>query len=133
MTFTKTTEYALRTLTFMAQKPDALYSATFLHKQLKIPHNYLQRLLTDLTKCELLKSVRGRHGGFTFFKKIDKIRLSEIINAVEGFKDTPSCFFGFSECAVDNPCAMHEVWTKWQTEIIKKLSTTSLVDLIPKK
>lgn len=133
MTFSKTTEYALRVLAMMAQDTEKMYSSAQLHNELKIPKKYLQRLLTDLSKNKLIKSLQGRSGGFIFAKKIEKIYLSDIINAVEGFSPEPSCFFGFDKCALDNPCAMHDVWVKSQEELIKVLRTTSLKDLSQKK
>ena len=133
MTFSKTTEYALRVLVLMTQDTDRLYTSAILHDELKIPKKYLQRLLTDLSKNKLIKSIQGRSGGFIFVKKIEKIFLSDIINAVEGFSQEPTCFFGFEKCALDNPCAMHDVWVQSQEKLIQLLKTTSLKDLQQKK
>jgi Rrf2 family transcriptional regulator, iron-sulfur cluster assembly transcription factor len=132
MTLSKTTEYALRVLALMAADSEKMYTSAFLHSKLKIPKKYLQRLLTDLSKNGLISSIQGRNGGFVFAKKIEKIFISDIIDAVEGFKKEPSCFFGFETCALENPCAMHDVWVASQQELIKVLSTTRLVDLINK-
>lgn len=129
MTLSKTTEYALRILTLMISDTEKMYSSAYLFNRLKIPKKYLQRLLTDLSKNGLIKSVQGRNGGYVFAKKIDKIFISDIIEAVEGFKKEPSCFFGFEKCALDDPCAMHDVWSASQEELIKILSTTRLLDL----
>jgi Rrf2 family iron-sulfur cluster assembly transcriptional regulator len=133
MTLSKTTEYALRILTLMASDPEKMYSSLYLHDKLNIPKKYLQRLLTDLSKNGLIKSIQGRNGGFVFAKKIEKIFISDIIDAIEGFSKTPSCFFGFEKCALDNPCAMHDVWITSQNDLIKILSTTKLSDLINRK
>lgn len=132
MTLSKTTEYALRVLTLMAADTEKMYTSAYLHSKLKIPKKYLQRLLTDLSKNELIRSIQGRSGGFVFSKKIEKIFISDIIEAVEGFNREPSCFFGFEKCALENPCAMHDVWSKSQHDLIKVLSSTRLVDLINK-
>lgn len=132
MTLSKTTEYALRVLTLMASDKEKMYTSAYLHTKLKIPKKYLQRLLTDLSKNGLISSIQGRSGGFIFAKKIEKIFISDIIEAVEGFKNEPSCFFGFEKCALENPCAMHDVWSESQKNLIKTLSTTRLVDLINK-
>lgn len=133
MTFSKTTEYALRALTLMAEFPEELFSADKLHSQLKIPKKYLQRLLTDLSKSGLIESVRGKYGGFRLSRKSSKIFLSEIIEAVEGFKTEPTCFFGFGQCINTTPCTMHDIWEKSQTDMIKVLSTTKLSQLIKKE
>lgn len=133
MTFTKTTEYALRALTLMAEKPDELFSADQLHKELKIPKKYLGRLLTDLSHVKLIESVRGKYGGYRLGRSSSKIFLSEIIEAVEGFNPEPTCFFGFGDCVRQTPCAMHDVWAKNQMSMIKTLSTMKLSQLTPKK
>jgi Rrf2 family protein len=133
MTFSKTTEYALRILVYMASEKDKLLSSNTLHNHLKIPKKYLQRLMTDLSKNGLIISVKGKYGGYRLAKSTKKIYLSDIIEAVEGFKNTPSCFFGFSECALEEPCAMHEVWSKSQEKLIKTISITKLEDLVKKK
>jgi Rrf2 family transcriptional regulator, iron-sulfur cluster assembly transcription factor len=129
MTFSKTTEYALRILTLMVVEEKEKYSSDYIHKQLKIPKKYLQRLLTILSKSGLIKSERGKYGGYKFAKKADKIYLSDIIKAVEGFQTTPTCFFGFGECVLENPCAMHDIWADSQMNLIKVLSSTKLTDL----
>jgi Rrf2 family transcriptional regulator, iron-sulfur cluster assembly transcription factor len=133
MTFTKTTEYALRVLTFMADDPSLMYSSDYLFKQTDIPKKYLQRLLTDLSKNNLLVSIRGKQGGYRFAKNIKKVSLADIIEAVEGFQKEPVCFFGFGDCIRTEPCAMHDVWVSIQEKLIKTLSTTKLSDLIVKK
>lgn len=129
MTFTKTTEYALRTLGYMASREQELLSADELHAKLKIPKKYLQRLLTDLTRNGLLRSVRGRNGGFALSRRTRDIRLAEIVEAVEGTNKQPECFFGFPKCALDAPCAMHEVWVRSQRTIRDALHSTRLADI----
>ena len=132
MTFSKTTEYALRVLALMGGDDKKIHSSLEIHKKLKIPKKYLQRLLTDLSKSDLIKSIQGRSGGFILARKTEKIKISEIIDAVEGFKKKPTCFFGFEKCALDNPCAMHDVWTRSQKDLINILNKTRLSDLINK-
>lgn len=129
MTFTRTTEYALRTLGYMASREHELLSADELHAALRIPKKYLQRLLTDLTRSTLLKSVRGRNGGFMLSRPTQDITLAEIVHAVEGSRHTPECFFGFAKCALDVPCAMHEVWVRSQRTVRDALQTTRLADI----
>jgi Rrf2 family protein len=130
MTLSKTTEYALQVLAFMAEDTKSLYSSDQIHKKLKIPKKYLQRLLTDLSKNGLIISERGKYGGFKIAKNPKKIFLADIIEAVEGFSKTTTCFFGFGKCALNEPCAMHAFWEKSQKELIKKLSSTPLSDII---
>jgi len=129
MDLSKTTQYALRILSLMVNDSEKMYSSAYLYRKLDIPKKYLQRLLTDLSKNGLIKSVQGRTGGFMFAKKVDTIFLSDIVDAVEGFNNEPYCFFGFDTCPLDDHCAMHDVWAEAQNEVIKILSKTKLIDL----
>jgi Rrf2 family protein len=129
MKFTRTTEYALRTLVFMARSEHTTYSCSSLHRTLRIPNKYLQRILTDLTKRRLVKSDRGRSGGYRLGRSPSKIFLFQIIDAVEGFQREPICFFGFDSCPLNNPCAMHDVWAQIQQKLVVALTKTRLSDL----
>jgi Rrf2 family protein len=113
----------------MASRDGEMLSADELHAKLKIPKKYLQRLLTDLKRSGLLKSVRGRNGGFVLSRRTRDITLAEIVHAVEGARTRPECFFGFAKCALDVPCAMHEVWMRSQGTVNEALRTTRLADI----
>lgn len=129
MNFSKTTEYSLRILSYMSLNENELYSADLLYEKLRIPKKYLQRLLTDMARNGFIKSIRGRSGGFTFARSIDTIFLSEIIQSTEGFEHEPHCLFGFGECAFNNSCALHDLWSESHRSMVNILSTTSLKDL----
>jgi len=77
MNLSKTSEYALCILIYMAKVPDQLYTAKQLVKELKVPDKYLRRLMTDLSKSGFIRSIQGRDGGYTFIKSPDKIMLCQ--------------------------------------------------------
>ena len=129
MILTKTTEYAVRVLTYMASQKQDLFSAKYLHEQLNIPYKYLTKLMTDLAKNGCLTSIRGRDGGFKITKKLKEISLARIIESVEGMESFNACILGFHECSSDNPCAMHFVWEENKKKLLHTLETTSLNDL----
>ena len=126
MFWTKTTEYAMRTLIFMATHDCELYSTNFLSEELKIPHKYLSRIMTDLVRSELIESIKGRSGGFRIAKPLDQISLLDIYTAVEGREFLTSCILGFKECSDENPCALHFIWEKSRSQMLKILQDTTL-------
>lgn len=76
MILSQTTQYALRALALMSRDERRTYSSTFLHRRLGIPRKYLQRLLTGLTRSGLIRSIRGRNGGYVFARSIKRIYMS---------------------------------------------------------
>lgn len=130
MKFSRTTEYALRVMVALARTPEVPHSSFALHRELRIPQKYLQRLLTMLSKRRLIHSARGRNGGFVLSRPARQIALADIIEAVEGFDRQPQCLFGFAECRLDQPCAMHERWARHQRAVVKTLTKSTLADVL---
>ena len=129
MNFNKSTEYALRILSYMSLNESDLYTADVLHENLQIPKKYLQRILTDLVRGNFIISIRGRNGGFSFARDINTIHLAEIINFSEGIAWEQKCFFGFKDCALDQPCIMHNLWAEKHDAQVRMLNSTTLGDL----
>ncbi|MBC8320760.1 MAG: Rrf2 family transcriptional regulator [Bacteroidetes bacterium] len=129
MNFSKTTEYALKILSYMALDYNKLYSAEEIFKELKIPYRYLRKQLTILSKSDLIKSIQGKFGGYKLSKKLEDISLLDIIVASGDKQLSNNCFFGFNECAFQEKCSFHNKWEKVRTEINMVLSTTNLAEL----
>ncbi len=129
MRLSKTSEYALRILSFMAKDPDKMYSAKYLVQKLNISDKYLRRLMTDLSKNGFIHSVQGRGGGYLFNKDTNSIFLSEIIDAVEGMGKYMECILGFHICSDENPCVMHTTWLGVRQKFLAVFEKTTLADL----
>ncbi len=129
MNLKKTTEYALSVLAFMATRNQKMYAAELLHQELKIPRQYLRRLLTDLSKKGFIISTRGRSGGFVFARDMSTINIAQVIDAMEGADAMNTCLLGFTACIAGQPCVMHDLWTESRLKMIETLTKTTLSDL----
>jgi Rrf2 family protein len=129
MILSKTTEYSLTILGFMATRDEEMYSAEFLYNELKIPRRYLRRLLTDLSSLGFLRSIKGRNGGFVFAKDLKEINFDAVITAMEGKEIINQCLLGFTCCLVEKPCVMHDDWIEASTKLKEILINTNLADL----
>lgn len=131
--FNKTTEYALRIMSHMAQDEKRLYKSDEVYEDLKIPFRYLRRLMTKLSKAGLLVSIQGKYGGFRIKEELQNINLLDIVLAVGEGKKTNECFFGYETCPLTSTCSMHDKWKSVQDEMNKVLQSTTLQDLKKKK
>lgn len=129
MNFSKTTEYALRILSYISLDENRLYSAIELSEKLNIPYRYLRKQMNALSKQGLLESLQGKQGGYKIAKKLTDITLFEIINATEDFSKENQCFFGFQECQLQNRCSMHDKWGEVRDKTFLILKTTTLQDI----
>ena len=129
MNFSVTTEYALRVMSFMAMKEERLYATKDLFENLHIPFRYLRKLMFNLSKSDLLDSVRGKNGGYKLARSAKDITLLQVIEASGEEALTKNCFFGYKECNTKQKCIMHDRWTAVRHDIYKILSTTTLLEI----
>ena len=129
MKLSKTSEYALRILSFMINSDMQVFSAKYLIDTLDVPDKYLRRLMTDLSKSGFIRSMKGRDGGYIFAKNANKIKISQVIDSVEGMDKYEGCIMGFGECSDDNPCSLHNSYSPIKEQLISFLSTTTISEL----
>jgi len=85
MIFTSTTEYAIRGLSELASRStggsmllDQLVAGT------DLPRDFMAKIFQRLVKGRLLRSAKGRGGGFTLARPAHEITLMNIVEAIEG-------------------------------------------------
>lgn len=133
MQLSKTTQYAIRALSYLHVNNKTKHSVNTLHKELDIPYKYLTKLMTDLVGKGLVVATRGRDGGFSLAKDADSIYLSDIIDATGESLQTNQCVMGFEKCDFSNPCSLHERWLEPKSIIDKIFTTTTLNSLVEDK
>jgi len=126
MNLQKTTQYALTVLSYMTFHEKEMLSADQISRQTKIPQRYLRRLMTELSNAGFLRVTRGRNGGFAFARDVNGITLYEIIHRFEQESIQSQCILGFTFCALDTPCLMHNEWAEANDRIVAVLKSTTL-------
>ena len=86
MQLTKTSEYAIRVMVYLANQKEGRLSAMELHKKLNIPYKYLGKMMRNLAAAGLVKSMRGKTGGYMVCCNLEEITLARIIEEVEGLE-----------------------------------------------
>lgn len=78
-------DYALRALIELAAEPaDRAITADELGRRQEIPHGFLQTILGDLRKADILLSQRGKSGGWRLARPADQVTIADVIRAVDG-------------------------------------------------
>lgn len=76
-------EYALRAMSHLASLGEAAATSGDIARSTRVPHGYLSKVLRSLVCAELVRSFRGRHGGFTLARDPRTISLLDIVSAVD--------------------------------------------------
>lgn len=96
----------------------------------RISARYLEQLFIRLRRAGLLRSLRGRRGGFRLARPPADITLSEIINAVEETDSIIDCIDEPRLCPQSKTCTMRHVWSEICRAINGVLESTTLQDLL---
>ncbi len=111
MKLTQTAEYALRVMAIIASlEPGKPVRAIDLTDKTGIPPHYLSKIMRRLVAAGLLKSQKGRGGGFVLARPLSEIFFSDILKAVNYNTEAAVCVFGWEECSEENPCPLHFFW-----------------------
>ncbi|GGW58905.1 BadM/Rrf2 family transcriptional regulator [Winogradskyella epiphytica] len=99
-------------------------------EEINSPQAFTAKILQDLVRHDVIKSVRGAYGGFEIDKsKIATTKLSEIVNAIDGDQVYKGCGLGLERCNEDHPCPVHDKFKVVREELRDMLENTTLEQL----
>lgn len=128
--FSKACELGIQAVLFLSIKKEKLiYKAEEISNELKVPKEFVSKVLQTLTNSGIVGSKKGKKGGFYLAKNPNLIRLIDIIEAIDGLDIFKSCVLGFPGCSNENPCPVHEKWGRLRDEAYKMFSDETLAQL----
>ncbi|WP_404712547.1 Rrf2 family transcriptional regulator [Sphingomonas sp. MMS24-J13] len=80
---TRFTEYALRALICLAERPDRICSISEIATAIGAPHDHLSKVVHRLGKTGYVTGLRGRSGGIVLARPPDQIKLGAIVKDME--------------------------------------------------
>ncbi|NGX56480.1 MAG: putative HTH-type transcriptional regulator [Candidatus Anoxychlamydiales bacterium] len=84
MKLTLKTEYAFLALLYLARNGNEHKSVSLIAKAQSIPKYFLEQILLELKKTNIVISIKGKSGGFKLNKPPDQITIAEIIRLFDG-------------------------------------------------
>lgn len=90
---------------------------------------YLEQLVRPLMAEGLLKSVRGKGGGYVLGKSASEILAGDILRAAEGEKSAVSCDGLEGTCRRSDLCSTVKFWTGLEQVIDTYVDSVTLADL----
>jgi Rrf2 family iron-sulfur cluster assembly transcriptional regulator len=125
--FSKKCEYGLQAILFMAaQENGCVCPSDEISKKLKIPKEFVSKILQSLTESGIVESKKGKAGGFKLAKHPSKIKLIDVVDAIDGLESFNSCVLGFPNCSPENPCPVHNQWGELRTKAYDMLSLETI-------
>lgn len=126
--FSKTCEYAIRAMIFIAQKSIKGDKAGIkeIVNAIACPEYFIAKILQELTRKGLLLSAKGPNGGFYMDRDLLDNSLADIVKVVDGDKVFLGCGLGLKQCSEIHPCPIHHKFKKIRNDLHAMLSSAKV-------
>jgi len=127
---TRNTDYALRVLLRMAKTPGKVFTAGELIEESGIPGPFLRRLLQTLGKHGILRSYKGKSGGFSLKAAPGSIRVLDVMRIFQGNVKVTKCFFKKKFCPNRSQCLLRNKVISIERKVIADFGAITIASLL---
>ncbi len=128
-------QYAFKALTYLSEKFNegpVLISEIATKK--KIPIKFLESILLELKKADILDSKKGKGGGYFLKQKPEKVKVSTIIRLINGPIAMLPCvsLYFYERCKNCNEkhCGLHDMMIQVRDATLNVVENRTLKDLL---
>lgn len=128
MKLTTKARYGLKICFELGKQPKTSLSTSELANLTGFSVKYIEKIMKDLKKANIVTAERGAGGGYKLSRGIDEITLGEIIRPLEDNLEFVKCLN--SCCLNENRCPTYGVWKKLYNGINNLLDSMTLKEII---
>lgn len=133
MRLTVQTDYALRTLMFLASQ-DGSQKIDEIARIYGISKNHLMKVVQRLVANGFVNSQRGRGGGLTLADKPEQINIGTVVRAMESTDEFVECQLGAdNHCIVTPVCGLKSMLNGAVESFLVHLDQFTLADVVKNK
>jgi cysteine desulfurase len=129
---TTRTEYGIRVLVTLARSADeGCQPLSEIARREKLPHAYLEQIIGDLRRADLVSATRGQSGGYRLARPAGEIAMADVVRALEGpILEMPCAGMDdFEHCDRPQPCSVHEIFQRVYESLSGSLAATNLAEV----
>jgi Rrf2 family protein len=126
----RSSEYAIRALAYLGTRDGRrLIRGRDIALKLGMPPPFLAKVLQVMAAAGLLRSRRGRNGGFQLTVDPRKLSLLAIVEPFDHLLESKLCLIGRRPCRDEHACPLHAAWNRTRGSLLAALQTTTLADV----
>ncbi len=95
--------------------------------------NYLERLVSPLVAGGIIRTTRGPKGGISLAKRPEQIKLSEVIQVLEGSTAPVECVKDPKVCDRSDLCVTRDIWQELRKKTDSFLESITIKDLVKRQ
>lgn len=130
MVLSQAAKYAVRAVICVARVEEPPILGRDISARLDAPAHFLAKILQGLARQGILRSHKGRGGGFALGRPASEITVLEVIQCIEGPRFGEGCFLGLAACRPDSPCALHDEWDRVRSDLMAALGGNTVQHLL---
>jgi Rrf2 family nitric oxide-sensitive transcriptional repressor len=130
MRLTLHTDYALRSLIYLAAAGEAGGTASSIAARYKISENHLRKVMQKLVALGFVKSARGRGGGLHLSRSAAEIIVGDVVRGMEETLDVVECWTpATNTCPIIRACGLKGVLGEALDAFFAVLDRQTLADI----
>ncbi|KTD80320.1 DNA-binding transcriptional regulator [Legionella steigerwaltii] len=130
MQLTQFTDYSLRALIYIALRKDSC-TVKDITEAYGISNNHMIKIIHNLAKLGLIKTIRGKNGGILMAAQPGAINLGQLIARLEPHFDLVPCFNKEkANCCIAPVCKLKGILHEAQTAFMGILERYTLADVL---
>lgn len=131
----KKSQYAFKALTYLTEKyQQGPVLISEISKKKKIPLKFLENILLELKKADILDSKKGKGGGYFLNQNPAKVKMATIIRLINGPIAMLPCvsLYFYERCKNCNEkhCGLHDMMIEVRDVTLKIVENRTLNDLV---
>ena len=127
---TRDTDYAIRAICCIATSKKSIVSVDELVEHLKIPRPFLRKILQILNKKKIVRSYKGKGGGFLLHIVPNKLSLFDIITAFQGPIKLNEHTFKKKMCPLIKKCKIKKKIDRIEIILINELKRVTISSIM---
>ena len=130
MHLTTFSDYTLRTLMYLALRPNTLCTIDEIAEAYGVSANHLTKVVHQAAQSGEVATVRGQHGGLRLARAAETINIGAVLRRTENDLDIAPCFGAGAACAIQPACVLQGVLGDALAAFFAVLDRTTLADLV---
>lgn len=130
--FSKSCEYGIRAVLFIARETleDRRTNLGAIAHAIDSPEAFTAKILQALVHKKIIKSTKGPAGGFEMDRhSLREMKLSNIIDAIDGDVLFTKCGMGLRDCDSERPCPLHQNFVVVRNALKQMMEQTAVASL----
>jgi len=131
---TRDTDYAVRSLAYMAcGRRGEIFTVPRLVRALGVPRPFLRKILQRLNREGIVRSSKGRGGGFTLAAAPERIKVADLIGIFQGELAMSHCVLRKRPCPNRAACILRKKLKDVEQSVRSELRSITIASLLARK